>query len=119
EGGDEQLTGFAAELERIVNDPSLPVNVLLSIRDDAWAKLDLFKGHIPSLFANSVRVDRLGVEAARKAIEGPIEVWNGSLPEGEQPFRIEPALVEVLLAATAAGRLTLTPGSESPAAGAA
>ena len=115
EGDDERLTGFAAELALVVNDPSLPVNVLLSIREDAWAKLDRFEGHIPALFANYVRVDHLDLESAREAIVGPIEVWNRSLPEGEQPFEIEPALVDAVLAATASGSLTLTAGGEGPA----
>jgi len=114
EGGEERLTGFAAELARIVNDPSLPVHVLLSIREDTWAKLDLFKGHVPALFAHSVRVDHLDLEAAREAIEGPIEAWNRSLTEGEQRFEIEPELVEAVLAATAGGSLTLTASGESP-----
>ena len=114
EGDDERLTGFAAELARIVNDPGLAVHVLLSVREDAWAKLDRFEGHIPSLFSNYVRVDHLDLEAAREAIEGPIEAWNRSLPEGEQPFEIEPALVEAVLAATAGGGLTLTAGGETP-----
>ena len=70
------------------------VNVLLSIREDAWAKLDRFEGHIPSLFANYVRVDHLDLEAAREAIEGPIEAWNRCCLHGEQPYEIEPALVE-------------------------
>jgi hypothetical protein len=111
EGDDERLTGFAAELAQIVNDPSLPVHVLLSIREDAWAKLDLFEGHVPSLFANYVRVDHLDLDAARDAIEGPIGAWNRLLPDGEEPYAIEPALVEAVLAATAGGRLTLTSGA--------
>ena len=39
--------------------PNLRVNVLLSIREDAWAKLDRFEGRIPQLFANYVRVEHL------------------------------------------------------------
>jgi WD40 repeat protein len=116
EGSDDRLTGFAVELARIVNDPSLPVHILLSIREDAWAKLDLFEGHIASLFGNYVRVDHLDLASAREAIEGPIAAWNRSLPGGELPFEIEPALVEAVLDATAGGSLTLTAGGETPAA---
>ena len=60
--------------------PDLAVNVLLSIREDAWAKLDRFEGHIPLLFANYLRVDHLDLGAAREAIEGPIAAWNRTLP---------------------------------------
>ena len=113
ECGDDQLTGFADELARIVGDTTLPVNILLSIREDAWAKLDRFEGHIPALFDNYLRVDHLDRAAAREAIEEPIVAWNNTLVEGERPFEIEPALVEAVLAATAVGGLTLTADSES------
>jgi hypothetical protein len=93
EGNDERLTGFAAELARIVNDPSLPVHVLLSIREDAWAKLDRFEDSIPALFDNYVRVDHLDRKAAREAIDGPVREWNRRLPPGEEPYAPEPALV--------------------------
>jgi WD40 repeat protein len=115
ESEDERLTGFAAELARIVNDPSMAVHILLSIREDAWAKLDFFEGHIPSLFANYVRVDHLDLASAREAIEGPIEAWNRSLSEGEPRFEIELALVEAVLDATAGEGLPLTGARESAA----
>lgn len=116
EGNDQELRGFAAEFARIVNDPSLPVNVLLSIREDAWAKLDLFEGHVPSLFSNYVRIDHLDLDAAREAIEGPIGVWNQRLEAAEQPFAIEPALVDAVLTAAAGGGLALTAAVDSPEA---
>ena len=59
-----------------MNDPNLRVHFLLSIREDSLAKLDRFKGQIPRLFANYVRIEHLNRAAARRAIEGPIEEWN-------------------------------------------
>lgn len=112
EGGEERLTGFARELADCVNDATLPVNILLSIREDALARLDRFEGHIPALFANYLRVDHLDLDAAREAIERPVAAWNRSLPAGEQPYEIEPELVEAVLAATAGGGLTLTAETE-------
>ena len=56
---------FAGELPAIVNEPNLRVNFLVSVREDAWAKLDRFKGSIPRVFANYVRVDHLSREARR------------------------------------------------------
>ena len=114
EGGDETLSGFAGELAAIVNDPNVPAHVLLSVREDAWAKLDLFEGHIPSLFNNYVRVDHLDRDAAREAIEAPIAAWNKTLPPGEERYSIELALTGAVLEA-AAGTLALTPGTETPA----
>jgi WD40 repeat protein len=99
---------LAVELPRIVNDPNLRVHVLLSIREDAWAKLDRFKGRIPRLFANYVRIENLNRAAAREAIEEPVRAWNELAPPGERPYTVErPALVEAVIDATAAGRLTL------------
>jgi len=113
EGDGERLTGFAAELARIINDQRLPVHVLLSIREDAWAKLDRFEGHIPSLFTNYLRVNHLDLGAAREAIEGPIAAWNRTLPSGHATYSIEPALTEVVLQAAAGGGLTLDSSSEN------
>lgn len=48
------------------------VNVLISLREDALAKLDRFTGRIPGLFGNTLRLDRLDREAARAAIVGPV-----------------------------------------------
>jgi len=103
EGAGEHLTGFAAQLATVVNDPNLAVNVLLSIREDAWAKLDRFEGHIPLLFANYLRVDHLDLDAAREAIEAPIAAWNATLEPGAEPYDIEPALIGAVLSAAGGG----------------
>src|SRR5262249_23457208 len=94
---------FERELVEILNAPNLRAKGLISIREDAWAKLDRFEGRIPQLFANYVRVDHLDRPAARAAIERPIEEWNRRLPEGERPYAIEPTLVETVIDAAASG----------------
>jgi WD40 repeat protein len=98
---------FAGELPAIVNEPNLRVNFLLSIREDAWAKLDRFKGSIPRVFANYVRVDHLSHTGAEKAIRRPIEEWNRRLARDEQPYSVEEALVEAVIDAAADGGLAL------------
>ncbi len=98
---------FGGELPAIVNDPNLRVHVLLSIREDALGKLDRFKGHIPRLFSNYVRIEHLTRPGARAAAEGPIKAWNRHLPPGEPPYSIEPALVDAVVEAAATGELTL------------
>jgi hypothetical protein len=103
---------FAVEFPRLVNEPNLHANFVLSLREDAWAKLDRFEGRIPTLFANYVRVDHLDRKAAREAIEGPVREWNGRLPAGEKPYVVEPALVETVIEAAAAGRVGLTEGGD-------
>ena len=81
------------------------MHFLLSIREDAWAKLDRFEGRIPALFANYVRVDHLDREAASEAIEGPIGPGTRRCPR-RAAYAIEPALVDAVLAATAGGGLS-------------
>jgi WD40 repeat protein len=82
-------------LPELVTTPGLPVNTLLGIREDALARLDVFKAAIPGLFANSLRLERLDAEAGRAAIVGPLGRWREL--EGEQ-VEIENAVVDAILA---------------------
>lgn len=98
--------GLAEELPELVTRPGLRVRVLLSLRDDALAKLDRFKGRIPNLFGNYLRLDHLDRRSARAAIEGPVERYNELAPESSQ-VEIEPALVDAVVAETVAGKVEL------------
>ena len=103
---------FAGEFPAIVNDSNLRVHFLLSIREDSLAKLDRFKGHIPRLFSNYVRIEHLNRAAARRAIEAPIDEWNR---RRSSAYTVEPALVEAVIDATATGGLALGHGVSGPA----
>jgi WD40 repeat protein len=92
---------FDAHLARLVGEP-LRVNVLLSLREDALARLDRFKPRIPSVYANSLRLDRLDREAGRVAIVRPVERWNELEHEG---VGVEPALVDAVLDGVRAERI--------------
>jgi hypothetical protein len=111
-----ELTGFGAELARIVNDRATDVHVLISIREDAWSRLDRFEGHIPALFLNYLRVDHLDRHAAREAIEGPVGAWNRTHPQ-DPPYYVEPALVDAVLAAATGDALADAAGVETRGAG--
>ena len=113
--GEDGEGTFAVEFPRLVNEPNLHVNFVLSLREDAWAKLDRFEGRIPALFANYVRVDHLDRKAAREAIDGPVREWNRRLPAGEEPYAVEPALAKKVIEAAAAGRVGLTEGGDGAA----
>jgi WD40 repeat protein len=106
---------FAGAFPAVVNDPNLHVNVLLSIREDAWAKLDRFEGRVPQLFRNYIRVEHLSRAAAREAIERPVAEWNRGLAPGEQPYELERALIDAVIAAAAAGALTPSGVPNEPA----
>ena len=83
-----------AELPGLVADRDVPVRFLIALRDDALAGLDRFKGRIPDLFDNYLRLDRLGEHAAREAIEGPVTHWNSVSPE---PMELEEGLADEVL----------------------
>jgi WD40 repeat protein len=93
---------FAGELAAAIREPALRANFLLGLREDGLAKLDAFKGQIPNLFANYLRLDHLDRRGARAAILGPVERY-GRLT-GEE-VRVEPELVEAVLDQVAAGRV--------------
>ena len=96
EGNEERLTGFAAELARIVNDPSLPVTSFSRSARTPGRSSTSSRGISPRYSPTTSASTTSTSTAAREAIEGPIEAWNRSLPEGEQPFEIEPALVDAV-----------------------
>jgi WD40 repeat protein len=98
---------FATEFPRVINDAALRVNVLVSLREDAWAKLDRFEGRIPNLFSNYLRVDHLDWEAAGRAITRPIEEFNKRLPDSAHPYTIEPVLVDTVRNQVKTGHLAL------------
>ncbi|MET0560102.1 MAG: AAA family ATPase, partial [Gaiellaceae bacterium] len=100
----EAESGFAVELPDLVTQPRLRVRVLLSLRDDALSKLDRFKGRIPGLFANYLRLDHLDRRSAREAVVRPVERFNELTG---QSIEVEPELVAAVLDQTAAGQVDL------------
>jgi WD40 repeat protein len=71
---------FTRQFPRLLNQDNLPVNVLISIREDALATLDRFKGQIPDLFGNYLRIENLSEEAAEDAILKPLDTFNALDP---------------------------------------
>ena len=106
--GDEDGEGtIAVELPAAVNREGLRANFAISIREDAYARLDRFKGRIPNLFDSYFRIRQLGHEAAQRAVTLPIEVYNERLPDDEVPFEIEPELVDAVLEQVKTGTVVL------------
>ena len=104
--GDDGGGPLANELADVLTDRALRVNLLFSLREDALAQLDAFKGRIPNLFANSLRLDRLDRRAARAAMVGPVDRYNELVPEDAR-VAIEPELVEAVLDEVTLGRVDL------------
>lgn len=102
--GEDGTGSFATDFPEAVRRPGLRVSFLLALREDALAKLDRFKGRIPNLFANYLRLEHLSRDAARAAIVKPLERYAEL---GVDRVEIEPELVEAVLDQVAAGRVGL------------
>ena len=93
---------LAAELEDVLTRTEVPVHVLLGVRDDALADLDVLKRRVPGLFGNVLRLDHLTRVAARSAIEGPLRAYAEL---GGVEVTAEDELIEAVLDEVAAGRI--------------
>ncbi|MBA3570459.1 MAG: hypothetical protein H0W34_00470 [Pyrinomonadaceae bacterium] len=98
---------FDDELIEAVTTPNLRVNVLISLREDALARLDTFRAGIPFLFDNCLRLDHLTQEAARQAIREPLTLYNERGAAKGRHVRIAPKLVEQVVKQVRAGRVRL------------
>ena len=91
---------FAYEFAEAVNDNALPVNFLVSLRDDALSRLDRFKNLIPNLFASYIRVGHLTREDGMRAVLAPVVEYTNLADDAKVysgPIGVEPSLVEAVL----------------------
>ncbi len=102
--------GFDAEWARAVNRHEVDANFLLSLREDGLSRLDRFRGRIPKLLVNMLRLKHLNDEDGRDAIRKPLEKYNELVGDARPRVSIEPALVETLITELQAGRVTLGAG---------
>lgn len=101
---------FAVEFPKAVNCPDLPVNFLISLREDSLSKLDRFKEAIPNLLGNLLRLEHLDEDAASDAIRKPVREYNRQyrLNQPELPsISVEPALVQAVLDQVKTGAVAL------------
>lgn len=87
--GRKMFGGLIEALTDVIMDKTLPVSVVLSMREDFALELNAFKPRLPTLlFENFYRLEKLDREAARLAIVRPVEALG---------FRYEKELLEPLL----------------------
>lgn len=98
---------FGYEFARSVNQASLRVHFLVSIREDSLSKLDYFKGRISALFDNLFRLEHLDTEAGRETIVKPLQEYNRQLPVEKPPIAIEPELIDAVLSQVKTGQVAL------------
>jgi hypothetical protein len=83
-------------LADLIRDNRLPVRVLLSVREDSIASLDVLKTAEPCIFQNMLRLEHLDREGAEEAIMRPLKRFNELLAESER-VAIEPGAAGELL----------------------
>ena len=106
---DEEGEGtLLLELPRVVNRRDLRASFLLSIREDALARLDRFKVRLPNLFDNSLRLEHLDRDSAREAIVEPLAEYSSRAGAGGE-VTAEAELVDEVLDQVEAGKLALAP----------
>ena len=71
------------------------VKIVISIREDFLAEMETLKCQLPTIFRNSFRLEPLGIDEARKAIELPAQQ---SELLGDNTFTFAPGVVDELLA---------------------
>ena len=78
---------------RLLSDETLPVKQLFVFREDYLAKIHRLFAAYPELRGQSVRLERLPLEAAHRIVRGPFEAFPGAFePE------ISPALANRIVA---------------------
>ncbi len=70
------FSDFITQLAQVMTDPSLPVAVVLSMREDFLAELSVFREDVPGLFRNYYRLQKLTPQQAREAIERPVDAFG-------------------------------------------
>jgi CHASE2 domain-containing sensor protein len=96
EGRRDGKRACALDLPLLIDEVAGAASFLISIREDALARLDRFGDTIPGLFDNLVRLDHLDRDGGRSAIEGPCSQWNAR-HGGSDAVSIEPALIAAVL----------------------
>ena len=98
---------LADELARCVNSPRLRANFLIAVREDAYGKLgDLFSGRIANVYNNYLHLEYLSRDAARDAIEKPVEIYNAE-HEAAEAITLDPELAGAVLNEVRRGNLEL------------
>ncbi|MBM3127521.1 MAG: ATP-binding protein [Chloroflexi bacterium] len=102
-------TGFDADLARTINRREVAANFLLALREDGLSRLDRFKGRIPNLLSNMLRLEHLDHAAALSAIRNPLTEYNRQVAP-PTPVRIEDDLTQAVIEQVRTGSVTLGAG---------
>jgi WD40 repeat protein len=97
-------TEFDAQLARAINREEIEASFLLALREDSLAKLDRFRGRLPNVFSNTLRLRHMDRQTATDAIRKPLVVYGD---RSHRTVTIEDALVDRLLGEVGTGQVSL------------
>ena len=95
-------SGFDAELAQAIARRNLHADFLVSIREDALAKLDRFEPLLPDFLTNLIRIEHLDFDDARDVIEKALDRWGS---DHSEPLEVDEGLVERVLEEVQTDRL--------------
>ncbi len=80
---EELRTTFIEALAQVRYNTELPVYIVLSLREDYFARLHELRSAIPSIFHHNanVRLERFTKQQSVRAIEGPLQVVGGAIDQ--------------------------------------
>ena len=108
--GTPEPNRLAEELANCIRSPDVPANFLIAVREDAYGRLgDLFGGRIANVYDNYLHLEYLTRDAAREAIEKPVEIYNSERDSGDAVV-LEDDLADAVLDQVRRGRLDLGGG---------
>jgi len=84
ENRQKERSAFIEQVARIKYDEALPVYLVLSLREDFFARLHEFRAAIPSIFQNNanLHLEPFDEESARQVIEEPLKTVGWSIERG-------------------------------------
>jgi hypothetical protein len=106
--------GFTAELTEALTRPDLVTNFLISIREDALARLDVFEQEVPGLLSNLIRIEHLDGDDAREVIKKAIARWNED--RGEE-LKVDEDLIKEVVEGVRTGRVFVGVSGQGVASG--
>ena len=115
-GGEDGAGTFAVEFPAVVTRPDLRVNFLLAIREDALAKLDVFKGADPGR-ARQLPPARAPRPARRPCRDRGADGALQPAGRGGGAVSVEPALVDAVLEQVVAGKVDVGQAGRGAVAG--
>jgi tetratricopeptide (TPR) repeat protein len=106
---------FEYQLRRLINQPGLKLNFIISIRDDALFRIERLRDTIPGLLDNCLEIKHLSAGEAASAIEEPIKRYNERYCNAGEEISLESGLVKKVLEEVRTARLPRDTGAQGAA----